>query len=69
MEFDPPPVPEPQEPPAMEPPLWFENALKDEPTSHHVQVLDCDIHYLRWGPQAADKPGILFIHGAGCHAH
>lgn len=78
MEFDPPPVPqpEPHPEPEVEIPLWFENALKITPTSHHVQVQDCDIHYLRWGPPeseqeselVSEKPGILFIHGAGCNA-
>ena len=75
MEFDPPPVPQPQpelqsEQPN-EPPYWFEQALKVEPTAHQIQVMDCDINYLRWGPAASgasDKPGILFIHGAACHA-
>ncbi|MFP6749523.1 MAG: alpha/beta hydrolase [Alphaproteobacteria bacterium] len=69
MEFDPPPEPEPPTEPDVEPPYWFEQALKDAPTSHHIQVLDCDIHYLRWGPEVAERPGLLFIHGAGCHAH
>jgi len=67
-ELPPEPQPEPQAEPEMEPPYWFEQALKVEPASHHVQVMDCDIHYLRWGPEASEKPGILFIHGAGCHA-
>ena len=67
-ELPPEPQPEPQAEPEMEPPYWFEQALKVEPASHHVQVMDCDIHYLRWGPEASENPGILFTHGAGCHA-
>ena len=53
---------------SQEPPAWFQRALEHEPTSHRVPVLDCDIHYLRWGPTAAARPGILFLHAGGAHA-
>jgi len=53
----------------MEPPYWFEQALKITPASHQLQVMDCDINYLRWGAEASKRPGILFIHGASAHAH
>jgi pimeloyl-ACP methyl ester carboxylesterase len=49
-------------------PDWFQRALAHEPTSHRVPVLDCDIHYLRWGPAASERPGILFLHAGGAHA-
>ncbi len=66
--YEEPPQPPPQEPPPVEPPYWFEQALQDTPTSHQVQVMDCEINYLRWGPEVSERTGILFIHGAGCHA-
>lgn len=49
-------------------PEWFENAIAQMPTSHTVTVEDCAIHYLRWGPQTSEKPGILFVHGGAAHA-
>jgi pimeloyl-ACP methyl ester carboxylesterase len=49
-------------------PEWFEKAIADAPSSHHLSVEGCDIHYLRWGPAAAEKPGILFVHGGAAHA-
>ena len=66
---EPSPMPPPQEPAPIEPPYWFEEALRNTPTSHQLQVMDCDINYLRWGPEASSRPGILFIHGASAHAH
>ena len=49
-------------------PEWFRRALAHAPTSHRVSVLDCDIHYLRWGPTDSTRPGILFLHAGGAHA-
>jgi pimeloyl-ACP methyl ester carboxylesterase len=49
-------------------PPWFQRALAHASTSHRVAVLDCDIHYLRWGPAASERPGILFLHAGGAHA-
>ena len=50
------------------PPAWFRAALDDTPSSHRVKVDGCDIHYLRWGPDKADRAGLLFVHGGGAHA-
>jgi pimeloyl-ACP methyl ester carboxylesterase len=50
-------------------PAWFQRALSDKPTSHHVSAMGCDIHYLRWGPRKSKLPGILFLHAGGAHAH
>ena len=49
-------------------PKWFQHALAQAPASRWVSVLDCDIHYLRWGPAASDRPGLLFLHAGGAHA-
>ena len=49
-------------------PEWFENAVGMAPTSHRVTVEDCPIHYLRWGPETSEKPGLLFVHGGAAHA-
>lgn len=49
-------------------PAWYARAMADAPTSHRIGVDGCSIHYLRWGPQAGEKPGILFVHGGGAHA-
>ncbi|MGZ0189232.1 MAG: alpha/beta fold hydrolase [Alphaproteobacteria bacterium] len=49
-------------------PEWFQRALNDKPTSHHVSAMGCDIHYLRWGPRQSTLPGILFLHAGGAHA-
>ena len=49
-------------------PAWFHDALAHTPTSHHVSALGCDIHYLRWGPDTSDLPGLLFLHAGGAHA-
>jgi pimeloyl-ACP methyl ester carboxylesterase len=49
-------------------PEWFEKALGIAPTSHTVTVEDCPIHYLRWGPETLEKPGLLFVHGGAAHA-
>lgn len=49
-------------------PDWFTRALGDVPVSHRTTVDGCAIHYLKWKPKAATKPGLLFIHGGGAHA-
>ena len=49
-------------------PEWFENAVGIAPTSHGVTVKDCPIHYLRWGPETSETPGLLFVHGGAAHA-
>lgn len=58
----------PLEPQAEPIPDWFRHALANHARSHRVAVEGCDIHYLRWGPESSDKPGILFLHGGGAHA-
>lgn len=49
-------------------PAWFEHALSVAPTSHIISVENCDIHYLRWGPEQAQRPGLLLLHAGGAHA-
>ena len=53
---------------AGERPTWFERALAIAPESRWLRVQDCDIHYLRWGPESASIPGRLFLHAGGAHA-
>ena len=50
-------------------PEWFDNAVARVPESRRIVVDDCDIHYLRWGPDTSEKQGILFVHGGAAHAH
>ena len=54
-------------------PEWFWAAIEEEPAAAQVEVAGADIHYLRWGaprePSANGKPGLLFVHGHGAHAH
>ncbi len=59
---------QPIEPNTPKPPAWFQRALANRPLSRRVTVEGCDIHYLRWGPETSDRPGILFVHGGGAHA-
>ena len=49
-------------------PAWFHQAIANTPKSHHVSVFGCDIHYLRWGPEKSELPGLLFLHAGGAHA-
>ena len=52
------------QPPA---PKWFEDAVA---THYDTAFVECDgakIHYQRWGDRS--KPGLLFVHGNGAHAH
>jgi len=49
-------------------PGWFKRAIE---TPHEDRTIDVDgtpIHYLLWGDDAS-KPGLLFVHGNGAHAH
>ncbi len=59
---------QPIEPQTQPIPDWFHQALAIRAVSRRVEVKGCDIHYLRWGPETSDKPGILFAHGGGAHA-
>jgi pimeloyl-ACP methyl ester carboxylesterase len=36
-------------------------------TDEHVEVGGASIHYLAWGEPG--RPGLLFVHGGGAHAH
>lgn len=50
-------------------PLWFRQALAAPHESRRLNVDGTDIHYLRWGNHDPARPGILFVHGNGAHAH
>ncbi|HEX7774964.1 MAG TPA: alpha/beta hydrolase [Parvibaculum sp.] len=50
-------------------PQWFREALAVRPESRRVTVDGASIHYLRWGDSDPARPGILFVHGNGAHAH
>lgn len=58
-----------EEDPEVPNPEWFDNAIARVPESRRIVVDDCDIHYLRWGPDTSEKQGILFVHGGAAHAH
>ena len=61
------------------PPAWFARAVGSTPASCFVDdVGGCRIHYLRWRSEpplrtqaaAGTEPqGVVFVHGAGAHAH
>jgi pimeloyl-ACP methyl ester carboxylesterase len=48
-------------------PGWFTRALAVPFTDEHVEVAGARIHYLAWGERG--RPGLLFVHGGGAHAH
>jgi pimeloyl-ACP methyl ester carboxylesterase len=48
-------------------PPWFTDALAVDFTDEHVEVDGAAIHYLAWGEP--DRPGLVFVHGGGAHAH
>lgn len=48
-------------------PAWFTRAVKTPCKDFFVEVDGCPIHYLKWGDDG--KPGLLFVHGNGAHAH
>lgn len=50
-----------------EAPEWFKNAIATPYSEHTIDVLDCPIHYLRWGDPG--NPGLILIHGGAAHAH
>ena len=52
-------------------PDWFRRAVSRPVASCRVVVDDCEIHYLRWEGEsaAANKQGLLFVHGGGAHAN
>jgi pimeloyl-ACP methyl ester carboxylesterase len=55
---------------AMEKPGWFLRALEVPFEDRTVEVAGAPIHYLYWEEQGgADRPGLVFVHGNGAHAH
>lgn len=53
-------------------PGWFKRTLEVPFKDCIVNVDGVPIHYLLWGEQQekeADKPGLVFVHGNGAHAH
>src|SRR5258706_935934 len=53
-------------------PEWFRRAVSLPPENRVVMVEGCRIHYCVWpdsSPVEAGKPGLLFVHGSGAHAH
>lgn len=50
-------------------PLWFREALATPHEECWLTVDGCPIHYLRWGDRDPARPGVLFVHGNGAHAH
>ena len=53
-------------------PEWFRRAVQIIPQDREVFVEGCRIHYCVWPDSqdvAGDKPGLLFVHGSGAHAH
>ncbi len=57
----------------MERPSWFKRALEFDYSDRYVDCDGAKIHYLLWndpnGKVDADRPGLVFIHGSGAHAH
>ncbi len=54
----------------MQQPGWFSRALQVPFQDRTVEVAGVPIHYLYWEESAdADKPGLVFVHGNGAHAH
>jgi pimeloyl-ACP methyl ester carboxylesterase len=48
-------------------PAWFERAIAVPSTDAFTEVDGCAIHYLAWGSEG--RPGLVFVHGGGAHAH
>lgn len=67
----------PEQPPAdefsvrAEAPEWYHECVADEPQSAFTESDGCPIHYLQWPGKspAADKRGLLLIHGGGSHSY
>jgi len=49
-------------------PGWFKRAIETPFEDHIVEVDGTSIHYLSWGSDES-KPGLVFVHGNGAHAH
>ena len=54
-------------------PAWFTKAIETKYTDQNVDVDGVNIHYLLWGKEGDseknEKPGLIFVHGNGAHAH
>ncbi|WP_421866284.1 alpha/beta fold hydrolase [Parvibaculum sp.] len=50
-------------------PLWFREAIAAPHESRRLTVDGTSIHYLYWGNGDKNRPGLLFVHGNGAHAH
>ncbi|MFT7244988.1 MAG: pimeloyl-ACP methyl ester carboxylesterase [Candidatus Azotimanducaceae bacterium] len=62
-------------------PDWFNHAVAQTPQHHTLSVLDAAVHYQTWNVAAKERetkqeaiqqtvrPGLLFVHGHGAHAH
>lgn len=48
-------------------PGWFRQALEVPFEDGRVEVAGATVHYVAWGPP--DRPGLVFVHGGGAHAH
>lgn len=51
-----------------EQPGWFKRSLAVPFTEHEFQLDEVKIHYLLWSDDNS-KPGLVFVHGNGAHAH
>lgn len=52
----------------MEAPGWFKRSIATPFVDRMVDVDGTSIHYLLWSNDTA-KPGLVFVHGNGAHAH
>lgn len=50
-------------------PGWFKRALATPFEDKTVEVNGVPIHYLLWDSEDKEKPGLIFVHGNGAHAH
>ena len=50
-------------------PDWFDWALDQPREARTVEVEGCAIHYLLWPGEAANRGGLLLVHGGGAHAN
>jgi pimeloyl-ACP methyl ester carboxylesterase len=51
-------------------PGWFLRSLEVPFEDRVVEVAGTPIHYLYWEePQGGQRPGLVFVHGNGAHAH
>ena len=50
-------------------PSWFLEAVNSPRRDGETTLDGARIHYLQWGESEAGRPGLLFVHGGGAHAH